>query len=155
MMKKLPMFCVVWLYFIVSSSAFSAPVLDVMDPSISVNASKPRNYITVQNIGDSAGMFTVSVKNITDPTHPILYTNSQLKTLPVFIKPILIRKFRAGQKKRITLIRNPKASLAKPMVLELAIKEYIAPTKGQDVSPSDTGIQVKGSIVSRAKVTVS
>lgn len=129
-------------------------VLDVANSDIVISKANKRAYISLQNIGDRAGTFTVKVRNITDREHIVTYPNSALKNLPIFIRPILIYKLKPKGRKRITLIKNPRVSITSPKQFELVIKEYKKAKHTGKNSGQSAGIQVRGAIVNLVYVTV-
>ncbi len=148
-------YSVTLILMLLSISLLSAgAVLDIANPDVTLNKSQKRTYVNIQNIGDTAGTFTVAVSNVTDPDHIIHYENKDLKSLPVLIKPILIYQLKAKAKKRITLTRNPRVKLGSPIQLELAIKEYKKPESNTDNAKGEAGIQVQGAIVNLVHINV-
>lgn len=134
-------------------TAFASPVIDVMRTSISVDSKHRSSYIPLTNIGDEAGTFVIKVVNVTDSAHPFTYSHKELRKLPVVISPILLRKFKPGDSKRIMVMKRGRRQ--SPMKLELVISQYKKRPEAKSKDKSASNIAISGSISYRAYVDVA
>ncbi|WP_119343993.1 hypothetical protein [Facilibium subflavum] len=153
-MTKYKGYVVLFIVFFAIKAIYAGAILDVLNPNIVMAKDQKRTYISLQNIGNEAGTFTVTVKNVTDAKNIITYSNKELRSLPVFIQPILLYKLRPKAKKRITLTRNPRVKITKPVHLQLTIKEYKKPDATETENKGAAGIQIHGAIINLINVVI-